>query len=55
VPISDLLFGTLTQNQSSLEPSLGFTAIAGTPRAFGENSGTFAAEARPSFCGPSNR
>jgi hypothetical protein len=25
-------FGTLTQNQSSLEPSLGFAAIAGTPR-----------------------
>jgi hypothetical protein len=32
VPISELLFGTLTQNQSSLEPSLGFARIAGTPR-----------------------
>ena len=32
VPISELLFGTLTPNQSSLEPSLGFAAIAGTPR-----------------------
>ena len=44
MPISELLFGTLTQNQSSLEPSLGFTAIAGTLRAFGENSGTFAVD-----------
>ena len=32
VPISELLFGTLTQNQSSLEPALGFAAITGTPR-----------------------
>jgi hypothetical protein len=32
VPISELVFGTLTQNRSSLEPSLGFAAIAGTPR-----------------------
>jgi hypothetical protein len=32
VPISELLFGTLTQNQSSLEPSLGFAAIPGMPR-----------------------
>jgi hypothetical protein len=31
VPISELVFGTLTQNRSSLEPSLGFAAIAGTP------------------------
>jgi hypothetical protein len=35
VPISELVFGTLTQNQSSLEPSLGFAAIAGTPRIVG--------------------
>jgi hypothetical protein len=32
VPIFELVFGTLTQNRSSLEPSLGFAAIAGTPR-----------------------
>jgi hypothetical protein len=32
VPISELVFGTLTQNRSSLEPSLGIAAIAGTPR-----------------------
>ena len=32
VPISELVFGALTQNRSSLEPSLGFAAIAGTPR-----------------------
>ena len=38
--ISELVFGTLTQNRSSLEPSLGFAAIAGTPRI--ENGGTFA-------------
>jgi hypothetical protein len=31
-PISELLFGTLTQNRGSLEPSLGFVATAGTPR-----------------------
>jgi hypothetical protein len=31
VPISELVFGTLTQNRSSLEPSLGFAAIAGQP------------------------
>ena len=31
VPISELVFGTLTQNRSSLEPSLGFAAIAGPP------------------------
>ena len=29
VPISELVFGTLTQNRSSLERSLGFAAIAG--------------------------
>ena len=28
MPISELVFGTLTQNRSSLEPSLGFSAIA---------------------------
>jgi hypothetical protein len=38
VPISELVFGALTQNRSSLEPSLGFAAIAGTPRI--ENGGT---------------
>jgi DNA-binding transcriptional LysR family regulator len=27
VPISELVFGTLTQNRSSLEPSLGFAAM----------------------------
>jgi hypothetical protein len=32
VPISELVFGALTQNRSSLEPSLGFAAITGTPR-----------------------
>jgi hypothetical protein len=32
-----MLFGTLTQNRSSLEPSLGFATIAGTPRI--ENGG----------------
>jgi hypothetical protein len=42
VPISELVFRALTQNRSSLEPSLGFAAIAGTPRI--ENGGTFAAE-----------
>jgi hypothetical protein len=31
VPISELVFGTLTQNRSSLEPSLEFAAIAGPP------------------------
>jgi hypothetical protein len=31
VPISELVFGTLTQNRSSLEPSLGFAAIVGSP------------------------
>jgi hypothetical protein len=31
VPISELVFATLTQNWSSLEPSLGFAAIAGPP------------------------
>src|SRR5215467_7838622 len=30
VPISELVFGTLTQNWSSLEP-LGFAAVAGPP------------------------
>jgi hypothetical protein len=40
VPISELVFGTLTQNRSSLEPSLGFAAIAGTPHI--ENGGPFA-------------
>jgi hypothetical protein len=34
-----LVFGALTQNRSSLEPSLGFAAITGTPRI--ENGGTF--------------
>jgi hypothetical protein len=42
VPISELLFGTLTQNRSSLEASLGFGAITGTPRI--ENGGTFAVD-----------
>jgi class 3 adenylate cyclase len=37
VPISEMLFGPLTQNRSSLEASLGFAAIAGTPRI--ENGG----------------
>jgi hypothetical protein len=32
VPISELVFGALTQNRNSLEPSLGFAAIAGTLR-----------------------
>jgi len=31
VPISELVFETLTQNRSTLEPSLGFAAIAGPP------------------------
>ena len=31
VPISELVFGTLTQNRSSLEPSPVFAAIAGPP------------------------
>jgi hypothetical protein len=42
VPISELVFGTLTQNRSSLEPSLGFAAIPGTPRI--ENGGPFAVD-----------
>src|SRR5262252_570396 len=42
VPISELVFGTLTQNRSSLEPSLGFAAIAGKPRI--ENGGPFAVD-----------
>jgi hypothetical protein len=42
VPISELVFGTLTQNRSSLEPSLEFAAIAGTPRI--ENGGTVAVD-----------
>jgi hypothetical protein len=43
VPNSELVFGTLTQNRSSLEPSLEFAAaIAGTPRI--ENGGTFAVD-----------
>jgi hypothetical protein len=42
VPISELVFGTLTQNRSSLEPSLEFAAIAGTLRI--ENGGTFAVD-----------
>jgi hypothetical protein len=42
VPISELVFGALTQNQSSLEPSLGFAATAGTPRI--ETGGTFAVD-----------
>jgi hypothetical protein len=37
-----LVFGALTQNRSSLEPSLEFAAIAGTPRI--ENGGTFAVD-----------
>jgi hypothetical protein len=32
VPISGSAFGPLTKNRSSLEPSLGFAAITGTPR-----------------------
>jgi hypothetical protein len=31
VPISELVFENLTQNRSSLEPSLGIAAIAGPP------------------------
>src|SRR6516165_7726073 len=42
VPISELVFGTLTRNRSSLEPSLGSAAIAGTPRI--ENGGPFAVD-----------
>jgi hypothetical protein len=42
VPISELVFGTLTQNWSSLEPSLGSAAIARTPRI--ENGGPFAVD-----------
>ena len=42
VPISELVFGTLAQKRSSLEPSLGFAAIAGTPRI--ENGGPFAVD-----------
>jgi hypothetical protein len=42
VPISELVFGTLTQNRSSLEATLGFAAIAGTPRI--ENGGPFAVD-----------
>jgi hypothetical protein len=42
VPIPELVFGTLNQNWSSLEPSLEFAAIAGTPRI--ENGGTFAVD-----------
>ena len=42
MPISELVFGALTQNRGSLEPSLGFAAIAGTPRI--ENGGTFAVD-----------
>jgi hypothetical protein len=42
VKISELVFGTSTQNWSSLEPSLEFAAIAGTPRI--ENGGTFAVD-----------
>jgi hypothetical protein len=42
VPISELMFGTLTQNRSSLERSLGFAAIPGTPRI--ENGGPFAVD-----------
>jgi hypothetical protein len=38
VPISELVFGALTQNRSSLDPSLEFAAIAGTPRI--ENGGS---------------
>jgi hypothetical protein len=37
-----LVFGALTQNRSSLEPSLGFAAIADTPRI--ENGVTFAVD-----------
>ena len=37
-----MVFGALTQNRSSLEPSLGFAATAGTPRM--ENGGTFAVD-----------
>jgi hypothetical protein len=42
VPISELVFGTLTQNRSSLGPSLEFAAIAGTPRI--ENGGSVAVD-----------
>jgi hypothetical protein len=42
LPISELVFETLTRNRSSLEPSLEFAAIAGTPRI--ENGGTFAVD-----------
>jgi hypothetical protein len=42
VPISELVFGALTQNRNSLEPSLGFAAIAGTLRI--ENGGTLAVD-----------
>jgi hypothetical protein len=37
-----LLFGASTKNRSSLEASLGFAAITGTPRI--ENGGTFAVD-----------
>jgi hypothetical protein len=36
------VFGASAKNRSSLEPSLGFTAITGTPRI--ENGGTFAVD-----------
>ena len=42
MPITELVFGALTQNRSSLEPSLEFAAIAGMPRI--ENGGTFAVD-----------
>ena len=42
MPISELVFGALNQNWSSLEPSPEFAAIAGTPRI--ENGGTFAVD-----------
>ena len=41
-PISGSVFGASTKNRSSLEASLGFAAIIGTPRT--ENGGTFAVD-----------
>ena len=41
-PISGSVFGASTKNRSSLEASLGFAAITGTPRI--ENGGTFAVD-----------
>ena len=52
VPISELVFGTLAQKRSSLEPSLGFAAIAGTPHI--ENGGPFALVFRGRRAGRNN-